>query len=131
MFRKLLATALGGLALASVTAAAAAAAGPGPATGATGAFLCYSKYQMNPGVWSLVSPSASMPMAQTLMNDGYWAPYAEKTVPTATQLGNGYYLDCRLPSGLTVMGSKTMGLGGTIFRVPSLSGQAGFYPLAG
>ena len=65
------------------------------------AFLCYSKFQVDPGVWSLNgSTSKHHITAGALMALGYWSPFAEKTVPTHTQIANGYYLNCNLPQTL-------------------------------
>ncbi|HZQ16040.1 MAG TPA: proprotein convertase P-domain-containing protein [Gaiellaceae bacterium] len=64
-----------------------------------GIFLCYSTFQVDPGVWSLST-------AKTLVGQGYWAPYAVAGNPfgSSTVLGNGYTLVCNLPSTYTNTG---------------------------
>jgi hypothetical protein len=82
--------------VAAVCLAVSAGAG-GPSTHA---FLCYSKYQVNPGVWPLTSTKPHHSAAD-LMAAGYWSPYAETATPTATRITGGYYLICNLPSTLS------------------------------
>jgi hypothetical protein len=102
-----------------------------PNYGATGAFLCYSTYQVNPGVWPFSGVGPAHHDAAQLMALGYWSPYAEQSVPTQTQLGNGWYLDCKLPATLKPAASgDLMGLGGTMFSPTKLAGEPGYYPIA-
>ncbi len=44
---------------------------------------------------------------------GYWAPFAEKTIPTAEKLG-AYYLTCALPTGWALTGSYVLGDGSDV-----------------
>jgi|SRR5579864_195869 len=68
----------------------------------TVAFLCYSHYQVDPGVWPLQKTSYTIhDTASDLLSMGYWSPYAEKSVPTKTLLPNGYYLNCNPPAGMS------------------------------
>ena len=45
---------------------------------------------------------------------GYFAPMAESTVPTETQMAGGWYLSCSLPTGWTEIGSYILGDGSKI-----------------
>jgi hypothetical protein len=125
MMKKLLAAAGGSLVLAVATAAGASAA----AGGTTEAFLCYSPSQVDPGAYSVVSPTPQASQAQALLDAGYWSPFAETTVPTRTMISGGYYLDCQLPIGMTKT-DQVVGLAGTVYPADGLSQQAGLYPLA-
>lgn len=65
------------------------------------AFLCYSRFQVDPGVWPLQKTSYTIHhTASDLVGMGYWSPYAERSTPTATELPGGYYLICNLPAGM-------------------------------
>jgi hypothetical protein len=66
------------------------------------AFLCYSKFEVDPGVWPLAKTSSSIhDTASALLGTGYWSPFAEKSVPTRTELPGGYYLICNLPARMS------------------------------
>src|SRR4051794_10358596 len=55
-----------------------------------GVFLCYSKFQNDPGVW--LAPDA-LPLAAA----GYWRPYAVRGNASSTRLGP-FALVCNLPA---------------------------------
>jgi hypothetical protein len=91
----------------AVAAVCLAAAGWGTSTAGAAhgrtdfAFLCYSRYQVDPGVWSLDgSTSKHHITAGGLLALGYWSPFAEKSVATQTRIAGGYYLDCNLSQQL-------------------------------
>src|SRR6516225_3424123 len=77
----------------------------------SGNYLCYSKFQTDPGYWPVAK---HMPRvnddAADLMAAGYWSPYAETSIPTGTQAGS-YYLLCNLPSSMKLTG-QIVGQGG-------------------
>jgi hypothetical protein len=81
-------------------------------------FLCYSTFQVDPGTW-LTSESAA------LLAQGYWLPFAEKTTPTATAIGNGYYLSCQK---FTPTGSLVSADGTDLGEHPELANTPGYYP---
>jgi hypothetical protein len=81
-------------------------------------FLCYSTFQVDPGTW-LTSESAA------LLAQGYWLPFAEKTTPTATAIGNGYYLSC---PKFTQTGSLVSADGTDLGEHPELANTPGYYP---
>jgi hypothetical protein len=137
----------------SVATAAAALAALTASTadaGASGAFLCYSKWQVDPGFWHFHAQTTLRNItAQGLFNAGYWSPYAEKTIPTKTHLPNGYYLICNLGAPAIVPPTTTpqvvpgafvdSGTGTYITSGQPASGQvaitttqvgAGLYPVA-
>ena len=137
----LLSVAAAGLTLAGVSASGASAQG-GPFETAV-AFLCYSHYQVDPGVWPLEKTDYRIhDTASVLLGMGYWSPYAEKSAPTQTELPNGYYLTCSLPAGLTspVMGTlpkqsvssqELVTQKGALVPMSRKNvGQPGLYPLA-
>ena len=63
--------------------------------GAAGAiWLCYSKFQVDPGYWF-------QPQATELFAAGYWQPYAVKANIGSTVLG-AYHIICNLPAGYTL-----------------------------
>lgn len=70
---------------------------------------CYSQFQVDPGYW----PYA---MARELFAAGYWRPYAVAEPVSRTNLGNGYYLTCKLPVGFTVKNGAAIssGIGGQV-----------------
>lgn len=45
---------------------------------------------------------------------GYFAPMAESTAPTNTQMAGGWYLTCSLPAGWTQIGSYILGDGSKV-----------------
>jgi len=92
-------------------------------------FLCYSKFNDVPGVWS-----ASQ--AQELMADGYWSPEAVAgTVDGGTNLG-GYHLVCNPPTSALALASSEqdpttayIGADGTPVG-DAVAGVQGYYPLS-
>jgi hypothetical protein len=113
-----------------VAAAGAAAAGP-----PNNSYLCYSKFQVDPGVWS-DSPSGfkgglgGNVSSSALLKLGYWSPFAEKSTPTNTKLLGGWYLHCN-PPGATLAGAPTAIVGGAGETVGnmSLAVLPGYYPV--
>jgi hypothetical protein len=101
--------------------------------GSSGAFLCYSKWEVNPGFYR-------WPLADALHSDGFWSPYVEQSVPTATKVAGGYLL-CNLqqPAVTTTLKPETgtvMDLAGYTESVdnqklfPSRTLAPGWYPEA-
>jgi hypothetical protein len=117
--------------IAATVAGFAASAGHASTSGTSGAFLCYSKYQTNPGFWPFVSPKGGHEGAQALLAKGYWSPFAEKSVPTKTQMTGGWYLLCNLPPTMqTVTNTYRGDKGGPNLTLPPSLVQAGDYPVA-
>jgi hypothetical protein len=75
-----------------------------------GIFLCYSKYQTDPGVWAA-------DQAQELLAAGYWKPVAVAGIQSATTIGP-FSLVCN--SGKQVASVPTVGVdtSGTIYTQP-------------
>ena len=69
----------------------------GAAAPLRGAYLCYSKFQVNPGLWPYAA-NGHRNTAASLLAAGYWSPYAERSVPTQTKIAGGWYLECNLQS---------------------------------
>ena len=120
---------------AAVSAGGAATAGamiaPDPAGPTTTAFLCYSKYQVDPGAWPLSVPGPAHHDAAQLLGLGYWSPYAEHSVRTSTQLANGWYLICNLPkSAQALVSGELLGQKGNVLPATKLAGRPGYYPIA-
>ena len=84
-----------------------------------GIFLCYSKWQVDPGVWPLTQ-------ARALYEAGYWRPYAVHAPLTSTRLA-GFTLVCNLPAGMTVVGNQTIDAGGATFDHASFVDSLGYY----
>jgi len=135
----LLSVAATGLTLAGVAASEASAQSSPFSTSV--AFLCYSKFQVDPGVWPLAKTSYTIhDTASTLLGLGYWSPYAEKAVPTATELPGGYYLTCDVPVGMsrvvgtlpkqsTASAELVTQKGALVPRSVKSAGQPGLYSL--
>jgi hypothetical protein len=98
------------------------AAGPRPfVPEEANVFLCYSKFQTDPGVWGVKA-------AAKLIAEGYWQPWAiAGNVPGGTNVG-GYHLVCNLAAGQAATGAYTDGAGG--FEPPAYAGTLGIYPIA-
>lgn len=136
----LLAVAAGGLTLAGLAASGASAQSNPFRTSV--AFLCYSKFEVEPGVWPLQKASyTTHHTASALLGMGYWSPFAERAVPTRTELPGGYYLICNLPAGIgpvvgTLPKQSTQSLelvtqkGGLVPMTRKDAGEPGLYPLA-
>ena len=87
-----------------------------------GVFLCYSKFQVIPGVWP-------QDQAAQLLAAGYWYPNAVPgNVPGGPNLGM-YHLVCNAPGTPT---GKVVNENGEVFpdSYPK-PGSIGYYPLAG
>lgn len=69
-------------------------------------FLCYSKFEVEPGVWR---NSEAMKLEQ----QGYWLPFAVKGTSTRTRLGS-YSLVCNLPAPLQTTGAMIDGAGNVV-----------------
>ena len=104
---------------------------PTAVTGATGCgaipivnepdavFLCYSKFQVDPGVWA---PE----VAETLLAAGYYLPTAVKgNVPGGTNLGD-YHLVCNAPIATS---GEVVNENGIVFPGGVAGGTLGYYPL--
>lgn len=98
-------------AMADITGTSSISSGAGGSAGVAppppdGAFLCYSAFQGDPGVWL-------MPVAAQLLLQGYWSPYAVAgNVAGGTNIG-GYHLTCNLASGQSASDSTLGGAGET------------------
>lgn len=125
--KRMLALGAAGLAISGLLAA-----GAGAGTPTRVAFLCYSKDQVDPGVWPLAKTGPSIhETAGDLLAQGYWSPYAETSVPTKTEIADGYFLTCSVPSGLNpVPGMLVTRKGALIHLSPKLVGEPGLYPEA-
>jgi hypothetical protein len=123
---------------ATVIAAAALLAAVSVSSASAGnAYLCYSNFQIDPGVWSdspssLKGGSGGNVSAGALLKLGYWAPFATKTATTNTKLPGGWYLHCN-PPGVTVAGftaTTIIGGAGETVGNSSLASLPGYYPQA-
>jgi hypothetical protein len=131
---------LGATVAALTLGAAAAGATNAPVAAESSSFLCYSAYQVEPGVWPVSQ-------AETLYSTfGYWQPFALKgNVTGGTNLG-AYHLTCNLAPGsvlarATATSSGTLGdgiqheyvgSGGAVYGVDlhdAMANTLGFYPL--
>ena len=97
--------------------------------GEIGVFLCYSKWQVVPGVWPFGK-------AQELMKgSGYWLPYAVPgNAPFGTNIGD-YHLVCNIASTQSVNGSM-LGAGANVYSPDVAKAAIGdtfgpFYPVVG
>jgi len=113
----------------SVTAGACPVASVVTTNTQNSVFLCYSKWQVEPGVWSFDT-------AKSLMDGGgYWMPYAvPDTVPYGTNIG-GYHLVCNIASTQSVNGSM-LGAGADVYSPDVAKAVIGdafgpFYPVVG
>jgi hypothetical protein len=87
------------------------------------AFLCYSKYQVDPGVWPVGQ-------ARQLLAEGdYWEPSAMSgVVPGGTNVG-AFHLVCNPPASGTSTGSYIAADGAVAGS--DAAGQPGYYPFLG
>jgi len=85
-------------------------------------FLCYSKFEVDPGVWPVSQ-------AQALLESGYWEPSAVSgTVGGGTNIGS-FHLVCNPPAS-SVSDGLYIGADGSM--IPGAdAGAAGFYPHVG
>lgn len=91
-------------------------------------FLCYSKFEVDPGVWPVTE-------AEGLMDDGYWSPAAaDGNIDGGTNIG-GYHLVCNPPAAtarLALDPTATLFIGGSGETVGSaVDGLPGYYPYLG
>jgi hypothetical protein len=86
-----------------------AAAATAPAA-EEGIFLCYSKGQVDPGVWGATQ-------AQDLLTQGYWKPVAVPGVQSATQYG-AFSLVCNPGKGALAAPVAAIDSSGTIYTSP-------------
>jgi len=85
-------------------------------------FLCYSKFEVDPGVWPVGQ-------AEALLESGYWKPSAVSgMVDGATNIGS-FHLVCNPPASSVSDGSYIGGDGSMIAGADA--GVAGFYPHVG
>jgi hypothetical protein len=85
-------------------------------------FLCYSKFQTDPGVWDSTTAAA-------LLKDGYWVPYAiAGNVDGATNVG-AFHLVCNLTGSQQPTGGFVDDGGGTWSA--DYASMPGLYPAAG
>jgi hypothetical protein len=85
-------------------------------------FLCYSRFEVDPGVWPVSQ-------AQALLESGYWEPSAVSgTVGGGTNIGS-FHLVCNPPTSSV---SDGLYIGGDGSMIPGAdAGAAGFYPHVG
>src|SRR3954451_20761465 len=85
-----------------------------------GVFLCYSKFQVDPGVW----PATDAP---SLVAGGYWQPDAVLGKSSAPRFG-AYSLVCNPPAGAVVSARESVDSGGAV--ITGTRGGLGLYPVA-
>jgi hypothetical protein len=93
------------------TIARGACAAPAAAQPDRHFWLCYSSYQTDPAVYSRAR-------AEALLDEGMWVPYAVKSPVSKTGIGNGVYLTCKIPSGMTPTGAAVSSGGGEAYNAP-------------
>lgn len=99
-----------------------AGACPAPPPAENHVFLCYSKYETDPGVWPVSQ-------AQALLQSGYWEPDAvDGTLAGETNMGT-FHLVCNPPASSASDGSYVGGDGSTISGADA--GGPGYYPHLG
>jgi hypothetical protein len=117
--------------IAAATMLGIGASGSGAVPG--NSYLCYSKFQTDPGVWSDAPANSGGNLSSfQLVALGYWKPFATKTTPTNTQLPGGWFLHCNPPSATIQSGAPLTIIGGAGETVtdPTLASQPGYYPMA-
>ncbi|HEX5395384.1 MAG TPA: hypothetical protein VFW52_03490 [Candidatus Saccharimonadales bacterium] len=77
-------------------------------------WLCYSSYQTDPAVYSRAT-------AEALLKEGMWVPYAVKSPVSKTGIGNGVYLTCSIPAGMSPTGAAVSTGGGEAYNAPYAS----------
>ena len=98
---------------------ASACQGPPPDDAPDGIFLCYSKFQVLPGVWN-------QDQAALLLAEGYWYPNAVKgNVEGGPNLG-AYHLVCNATGTPTEM---FVNANGEVVSKEYAGGNIGYYPL--
>jgi hypothetical protein len=118
-----------------VSSGACAAGSPTPGDGSTatsvstapgspdGIFLCYSRYQVDPGVWGLDA-------APGLLAGGYWKPVAVAGIQSATRLG-AYSLVCNPDKQAASAPAAAVDDGGGISASQDQLGALNSYVIAG
>jgi hypothetical protein len=120
-----------------VSGGACAAGSPTPGDGSTptstsaastqgstdGIFLCYSRWQVDPGVWGIAQ-------AQGLLAGGYWKPVAVAGIQSATRLG-AYSLVCNPDKQAASAPAAAVDDGGVVSTSPDQLGALGTYVIAG
>jgi hypothetical protein len=99
----------------------------------SGSYLCYSKFQVDPGFWPADDEMPRVNDSATdVMAAGYWSPYAETSIPTETKIGS-YYLLCNLPSTMKPTGDFVLQDGGLLVHPTDtwMATHPGYYPAAG
>jgi len=74
-------------------------------------YVCFSSVA---GPMLVSSDDSSVFPTWSTFATGYFAPMAESTVPTTTQIAGGWYLTCNLAPGWTEIGSYILGDGSKI-----------------
>jgi hypothetical protein len=114
----------GATATATATATPAATAAFSPVAETPGGiFLCYSKYQVDPGVW-LSS------QAQDLLAGGYWKPVAVPGIQSATRYG-AFSLICNPGKETASAPVAAIDGSGDVYTDPSWLGRIDTYDVLG
>ena len=93
------------------TIASGACAAPAAAQPDRNFWLCYSRHQTDPAVYSRAR-------AEALLDEGMWVPYAAKSPVSKTGIGNGVWLTCQIPSGMAPAGAAVSTGGGEAYNAP-------------
>jgi hypothetical protein len=88
-----------------------------------GIFLCYSKWQVDPGVWGVDE-------ARDLLAAGYWKPVAVAGITSATRLG-AYSLVCNPDKQAASAPGTAVDDGGMVYTAPDELGALGTYLITG
>jgi hypothetical protein len=88
-----------------------------------GIFLCYSRYQVDPGVWGI-------DLAPGLLAGGYWKPVAVAGIQSATRLG-AYSLVCNPDKQAASAPAAAVDDGGVVSASPDQLGSLNSYVIAG
>jgi hypothetical protein len=105
----------------------------GTAAAPGNSYLCYSKFQVDPGVWSDAPSNSGGDLSSIkLVGLGYWKPFATKSTPTNTKIPGGWFLHCNPPNATIQAGAPLTIIGGAGETVsdPTLASQPGYYPMA-
>lgn len=79
--------------------------------GTNHAYVCFSSVA---GPMLASADDTSVFPTWSTYGSGYFAPMAESSVPTTTQIAGGWYLTCNLAAGWTQIGSYILGDGSKI-----------------
>jgi hypothetical protein len=88
-----------------------------------GIFLCYSRWQVDPGVWGI-------DQARDLLAEGYWKPVAVAGIASATRLG-AYSLVCNPDKQAASAPGTGVDDGGMVYTAPDVLGALGTYLITG